>query len=57
MTKTSAHAQFPEILWERGEYVEMGMYNCYGESADGRKWIGMWINFEFAIEITNIEEA
>lgn len=55
--KTLAHGQFPEIIWERGDYCEMGMYNCFGTSSDGREWIGMWWNYDFAVEITNIELA
>lgn len=55
--RTAAHAQFPAIEWTRYEYVEMGMYNCAGESDDGRQWIGMWWDYEFTIEITNIEQA
>ena len=55
--RTKASDNHPAIEWTRYEYVEMGMYNCAGESDDGRQWIGMWWDYEIEIVITNIEEA
>lgn len=53
---TKETKELPEIIWERGEYIELGSYNASGESADGRKWIGYWVELQ-GIEITGIEEA
>lgn len=52
----------PMIEWQRGDkvdnfdgYIE---YNAFGESADGRQWIGRWMEYggEFQ-ELEDIEEA
>lgn len=53
---TAATDDQPVIHWERGDYVEMGMWNAFGESSDGRRWIGTWTDYGFTIEITDIQE-
>jgi hypothetical protein len=58
--KTPKTNEFPEITWERGDFVEkpddyVEVYCASGVSDDGREWGGSWIECCDEVEIEDIE--